>query len=123
MTDVDVHRQRAAASEPRLLRAGWMTVVMVCKACEKRSKGPKRLAAKGLAKELRRACRDARLNRPLVVLTSCMGACPKKAITVATLGAGGVVMLAFRRGGDGAAAVDALFPPYSNSTSSTPSLT
>ncbi len=110
MTDVDVHRQEAATSEPRLLRAGWKSVVLVCRACEKRSKGPKRLAAKGLAKELRRACRDAHVSRPRVVLTSCLGACPRKAITVATVGASGVVMLAFERGDDAKAVVEALFP-------------
>ena len=38
---------------------GWKSVVLVCKACEKRSKGPKKLGARELAKAIGRACRDA----------------------------------------------------------------
>lgn len=119
----DPRSETPAAGTPRTLRPGWKSVVLVCKSCEKRSKGPKRLTAKGLAKDLRRACRDAGVARPRMVLTACMSACPKKAITVATVGPNGVAMLAFRRGDDARAAVDALFGPYSNSTSSTPSAT
>jgi predicted metal-binding protein len=123
MSVVDLHPEAISAGRPRPLRAGWKNVVLVCKACEKRRKAPKRLAAKALAKALRHACRDARLPRPRVVLTACMGACPKKAFTVATIRSGGVVMLAVERGDDAAAVVQTLFCPYSNSTSSTPSAT
>ncbi|MEO8081590.1 MAG: hypothetical protein ABI641_13745, partial [Caldimonas sp.] len=60
-----------------------------------------------------------------VVLTTCMGACPKKAFTVAAAApSGAIVMVAFRRGDDAGAAVATLFPDaYSKSTSSAPSLT
>jgi predicted metal-binding protein len=114
---------------PETLRPGWKSVVLVCKACEKRSKGPKKLSAKELAKALGRACRDAKVPRSRVVLTTCMGACPKKAFTVAAAAPSGhITMIAFQRGDDAGAAVATLFlaassEPYSNSTSSTPSPT
>jgi predicted metal-binding protein len=116
-------------SAPETLRPGWKSVVLVCKACEKRGKGPKKLGARELAKALGRACRDARVARSRVVLTTCMGACPKKAFTVAAVAPSGrITMIAFQRGDDAGAAVATLFPasaaePYSNSTSSTPSPT
>jgi len=114
---------------PAPLRPGWKSVVLVCKACEKRSKGPKKIRAREVAKQLGRACRDAKVPRVRVVLTTCMSACPKKAFTVAAASSsGGVTTIAFRRGDDPAAAVAALFPapatePQSNSTSSAPSAT
>ena len=55
---------------PATLRPGWKNVVLVCKACEKRRKAPKKLGARELAKALGRACRDARLPRARVVLTT-----------------------------------------------------
>lgn len=85
--------------------------MLVCKACEKRGKGPKKIAARDVAKQLGRACRDAGVPRSRVVLTSCMGACPKKAFTVAAVAPSGhITMIAFRRGDDAGAAVAALFP-------------
>ena len=114
------------------LRPGWKSVVLVCKACEKRRKGPKKPGARELAKALARACREAEVPRSRVVLTTCMGACPKRAFTVAAAAgsSGRVTMIAFHRGDDAAAAVATLFAPaptpadaYSNSTSSTPSAT
>ena len=103
--------------------------MLVCKACEKRGKGPKKIGAREVAKQLARACRDAKVPRVRVVLTTCMSACPKKAFTVAAAAAaGGVATIAFRRGDDPAAAAAALFPAapaetQSNSTSSAPSAT
>ncbi len=117
------------ARAPAPLRAGWKSVVLVCRACEKRGKGPKKTAARDVAKRLARACRDRKVPRARVVLTTCMGACPKKAFTVAAAApSGAIVMVAFRRGDDAAAAVATLFPDaeadaYSKSTSSAPSLT
>ena len=120
----------SAAVRPVPIRAGWKSVVLVCKACEKRSKGPKKIAARDVAKQLGRACRDAKVARARVVLTTCLGICPKKAFTVAAASPGGpVATIVFRRGDDAAAAVAALFPstadaaPQSNSTSSAPSAT
>ena len=111
--DEDSHAPAAlplAGSVAKPLRPRFERVVLVCKACEKRSKGPKKLAARELAKKLGGAWRDAGLPRARVVLTGCLGACPKKAFTIAAAKpAGGVTMLAFRRGDDVAAAVLALF--------------
>ena len=118
-----------APHAPAPLRPGWKSVVLVCKACEKRSKGPKKIGAREVAKQLGRACRDAKVPRVRVVLTTCMGACPKKAFTVAAASSsGGVTTIAFRRGDDSAAAAAVLFPvpttdAQSNSTSSAPSAT
>ena len=118
-----------APHAPAPLRPGWKSVVLVCKACEKRSKGPKKIGAREVAKQLGRACRDAKVPRVRVVLTTCMGVCPKKAFTVAAASSsGGVTTIAFRRGDDSAAAAAVLFPvpttdAQSNSTSSAPSAT
>ena len=103
--------------------------MLVCKACEKRSKGPKKIAAREVAKQLGRACRDAKVPRVRVVLTTCMSACPKKAFTVAAAASSGAITtIAFRRDDDPAAAAAVLFPSppadaQSNSTSSAPSAT
>ncbi len=111
MVDAVLRTPDVAGDAPRTLRHGWKSVVLVCKACEKRSKGPKKLTARQVAKDLGRACRDAALPRPRVLLTTCMGACPKKAITVvAAAPVGGIKMIAFERGDDAAAAVGLLFP-------------
>ena len=130
-----------AAPSPRLLRAGWKRVVLVCKACQKRRGAPQRLTAAKLARALRRAGRQTSAVRTRVVLTSCMGACPKKAITVAGATDGEAIrMVAFRRHDDAGAAVEALFDAepemdlplaapggpgraYSKSTSDAPSST
>ena len=128
---------------PAPLRPGWKSVVLVCKACEKRSKGPKKISARDVAKQLGRACRDANVPRARVVLTTCMSACPKKAFTVAAASPDGrITTIAFRRGDDADDAVAVLFPsspspsptspptspasvdaPQSKSTSSAPSAT
>ena len=118
-----------APDAPAPLRPGWKSVVLVCKACEKRSKGPKKIAAREVAKQIGRACRDARVPRARVVLTSCMGECPRKAYTVAAAAPSGrITTIAFRRGDDAGAAVAVLFAtgvnePQSKSTSSAPSAT
>ena len=97
---------------PETLRPGWKSVVLVCKACEKRSKGPKKLSAREVGRQLKKAASEARLPRPRIVLTSCMGACPKKAFTVAAASPdGGIAMVAFHRGDDAAAAIGTLLPP------------
>ena len=122
-------RSPDAPHAPASLRPGWKSVVLVCKACEKRSKGPKKIGAREVAKQLGRACRDAKVPRARVVLTTCMSACPKKAFTVAAASSTGTITtIAFRRGDDADAAVAALFAttptePQSNSTSSAPSAT
>ena len=100
---------KGVAPEP--LRSGWNSVVLVCKACEKRSKGPKKITARELASELKKAARTARVAHSRVVLTGCLGACPKKAFTVASVSPESAVrMLAFKRGDDASAAIDVLYP-------------
>ena len=100
-----------SVKSPASLRPGWKSVVLVCKACEKRSKGPKKVTAREVARQLGRACRDAKVPRARVVLTTCMSACPKKAFTVAAAAADGrIETIAFRRGDDAAEAVAVLFP-------------
>ena len=92
------------------MRPKFRSIVMVCKVCQKRSKGPKKLGAKAVAKHLGRACRQAKLTRPRIVLTSCLGACPRKAITVVAASPGKALeMIAFRPGDDPEAAVAELF--------------
>ena len=95
---------------PEILRPGWNSVVLVCKACEKRSKGPKKITAKEVSRQLKKAAHEARVARPRIVMTGCMGACPKKAFTVAAASPGGIRMVAFQRGDDPVAAVGALLP-------------
>lgn len=92
-------------------RAGWEQILMICKACEKRSKAPKKFGAKRLAKTLSQALRAAKQPKTRVVYTSCMGLCPKQAIAVGAAGGDGPVKLvAWRKADDAAAAVAVLFP-------------
>ena len=97
-------------------------MLMVCKACEKRSKGPKKLDAKQLARAVSPALRQARVPKTRIVFTTCMGLCPKKAIAVATAAPDGTVnLIAWRKSDEAAAAnaVAALFP-HAVSASETP---
>ncbi|MEO7056546.1 MAG: hypothetical protein ABI281_11825 [Caldimonas sp.] len=111
MVDAALRTLHVASDAPRTLRHGWKSVLLVCKACEKRGKGPKKITARQVAKELGRACRDAAVPRSRVMLTTCMGACPKKAFTVAASAPSGqITLIAFKRGDDAAAAVASLFP-------------
>lgn len=120
---------------PRVLPPRWRTLLLVCGECEARSKGPKPGTAKKLVKGMLAACREAALPRPRRVLTQCMGACPKKACTVAGIAADGrTTLLAMKRGDAAVAAVRLLYAPAaagseeaaaaaSKSTSSAPSAT
>lgn len=92
-----------------ILKPGFATAILLCRACGKRGDGPAKRETRETAKLLRGAAREAGHPRPRVVLTSCLGACPKKAFTLAATGADGRVrMLAFRRDDDPDAAVAAL---------------
>ena len=68
-------------------RPSWGVVYLVCKACGKRSDAPKRLKPKALAGLVRRASKGDK-PRPRVLLTSCLGLCPKAATAVAIAGTG-----------------------------------
>jgi predicted metal-binding protein len=65
----------------------WDTVILICKDCRKRKNGPKYLKSKALVKIARRDL-HAQRPRPRVVAVSCLGVCPKRAITVACVGDG-----------------------------------
>ncbi len=69
-------------AQPEALAVGWDTVVLVCRQCRKRSSGPEDLKTRDVAAALRRAMKDA-APRPRVVLSSCLGPCPKRAMSVA----------------------------------------
>ena len=73
---------------PRSLPFRLDAMVLVCKACGKRSSGPRHTKPKQLAQAFKQ---DGKAHRQKVrvLLTSCMGLCPKKAAAVAVLGADG----------------------------------
>lgn len=74
--------------EARSLPFRLDALVLVCKACGKRSSGPaKQGKPKKLADEFKIAGKAARL-KTRVVLTSCMGLCPKNATAVAVVRGG-----------------------------------
>ena len=127
---------------PVVLPPRWRSLLLVCGECERRDKGAKPGTAKMLTKALLAACREADLPRPRRVVTRCMGACPKKACTLAGIAADGrTTLLAMARRDDPVAAVRLLYAPAeapavsavaaaaatasaaSNSTSSAPSPT
>jgi len=84
---------------PPFAKTRYTGAIMVCKQCQKRSSGPKKLNAKDLQQPLKRALGDARL-RFRTVQTSCLGLCPKKAIAVAAVTADGTSLLAAIRDED-----------------------
>lgn len=74
--------QEEARSLPFRLDA----LVLVCKACGKRSSGPAKAGKpKKIAEEFKLASKAARL-KTRVVLTSCIGLCPKNATAVVVTG-------------------------------------
>ncbi len=82
-------RQAPAADSTTLSpskRPSWDTVVLVCKDCRKRRNGPAKLKAKDIVGALRRASRDLK-PRPRMLVTGCLGLCPKAATAVAMVGA------------------------------------
>jgi predicted metal-binding protein len=94
------------------VKTRFETALLLCRACAKRGDGPPKKETKELARRLRGAARDAGHPRPRVVLTSCLGACPRKAFTLAATGADGrVAMVAVRADDDAAAAVAAVLGP------------
>lgn len=64
----------------------WDTAILVCRACGKRSNGPKGMKPKALVSAIRHDAKALR-PRPRVVLTGCLGLCPKGAVAVALVGA------------------------------------
>ena len=70
---------------PDVRQPRWEAVLLVCKSCGKRSSGPKKLKPKKLAGLVRRASKQSN-TRTRVLMTTCMGLCPKAAIAVAAAG-------------------------------------
>jgi hypothetical protein len=72
-------------------RPEWTAVLLVCRACRKRSDGPRGFGAKSVAREAQRALRaDGSLRpRPRVVACGCLGLCPKAATAIALAGPAG----------------------------------
>ncbi|WP_418317632.1 hypothetical protein [Piscinibacter sakaiensis] len=93
------NKQHRLGTEPT-----WQSLVIVCRACAKRSKGPKGFTAKSFAGEARRTSKDVR-PRPRIILSTCLGLCPKKAQAVAVVGAGGGLRIAAMQSLDDAANV------------------
>lgn len=61
-------------------------LLLVCRDCRHRSNGPEKTKPKDLTQELKRLVRLDR-PRPRVLLTSCLGLCPRHATAVARIGA------------------------------------
>jgi len=83
----------------RVGRPRFDAVLLVCKRCGKRSDGPKKLKPREVANLVRRATRRD-VVRSRVVMTSCLGLCPKAAIAVARVASGmatRIVAIAARR--------------------------
>ncbi len=71
---------------PTLERMRWDTAILVCRACGKRSNGPKGMKPKALVSIIRRDAKAVQ-PRPRVLLTGCLGLCPKGAVAVAVVSA------------------------------------
>ena len=90
-----------------LVKPKFGGVVVLCKACQKRSSGPAKLKAKDLRKAMRRepAPNGLRLR---VVESSCLGLCPKKAIAAVAMARGGQIKMGAIRDAEQAAHLVAL---------------
>ena len=66
----------------KLTRPSWDAAVLVCKACRKRADLSANLKGRTVASEARSALRE-RKRRPRVLLTGCLGLCPKSAVAIA----------------------------------------
>lgn len=74
-------------SVPPPARPAWDTVVLACRACRKRRRGPAGLTGRLAVREARAAVRHVR-PRPRVASTGCLGLCPDGAVALAVAGAG-----------------------------------
>ncbi|VWX62144.1 conserved hypothetical protein [Burkholderiales bacterium 8X] len=75
------------------VKAKFGALVVLCKACQKRSSGPSKLKVKDLRKEMRRDPARSTL-RLRIVESGCLGLCPKKAIAAAAMARGGQMQMA-----------------------------
>jgi predicted metal-binding protein len=65
----------------------WDALLLICRKCRKRGEGAGDVKPKTLAKIAHSLLKEHE-PRPRVVLTGCLGVCPKAATTVAYLGGG-----------------------------------
>ena len=93
----------AAPDESLLVEAGFGGVVLVCGDCEKRSSRPSKIKAKHVRKQLKRGLgrQPVRLR---IVQSTCLGLCPKKAITLAAVAPVHKLLAAEVRSGEEASA-------------------
>ena len=80
-----VEEVRVTENEPESFPVRWDGVVLVCRQCRQRGSGPKKLKNKDVTRALRRELKGG-AARPRVVLTECLGLCPKRATTIARVG-------------------------------------
>ena len=73
------------AEAPRARTPKWNAVILVCKECGKRRGAPKDAKPKQLAGDLRALTKHDR-SRARVVLSPCLGLCPKGAVAVTRVG-------------------------------------
>jgi predicted metal-binding protein len=74
-------------ASPPLARPRFDTALLVCKSCGKRSDAPRKFKPKEVAVLARRASRHLD-ERVRVLMTTCLGLCPKAAIAVARVASG-----------------------------------
>jgi predicted metal-binding protein len=71
----------AAADDSQRVKTNFGGVVLVCRECEDRKNGPSKLRAKDVRRELKRGLVQS-VVRLRIVECSCLGLCPRKAISV-----------------------------------------
>ena len=99
-------REAKVAARPK-----WDRVVLVCKDCAKRKSGPTHLKAKELVGGIKKVSGGIK-PRPRILMTNCLGLCPKAANAVAAVGEdSGARIVAIRGRKDLKAKVAALFGP------------
>ncbi len=73
----------SAKSSPVVARLRRPTPVLVCRKCLKRSDDGREIR-RALKSELKQRAKETGGKRPRVVMTSCFGICPKRAVVLAS---------------------------------------
>ena len=81
------------SSQGQPLIPSFSGVVLVCSDCEDRGNGPRKLCSKDVRKQLKDGLRPVK-GQLRVAVTTCLGPCPKRAMTVAVVAGGKVTMRA-----------------------------
>jgi hypothetical protein len=63
----------------------WNEIVLICKDCKRRNDGPKKIKTRAVVAETKAVLRDRR-SRPRVVMSTCLGVCPKSELAIAVAG-------------------------------------